>query len=397
MSLTRGIGKQIQVGISKETTRGSTPVTVTYWLATNDWVIDEKYNNAIDVETYGLIEDSVSETRVKNWAEGSFNIPIGDQSSVLFFLSLLGTDTVNTHAGESVVYDHVLTVAQTIQHQSLSFYVHDPITGVDYSHANGVVHKIDINYVLGKFVDLTLSIKALKGVAQSSYSPSQSLENRFVPQYLTFSVAPTYAGIKGTLTATGTAASTVHVTSLSISTTLLQIGMAVTGSNIPAGTTVASIVSASAFDLSAATTGAVGTMTFTGSAIKLKTAKISFDENAEDDDVLGSTSPRDFLNKEFKVEGSLEAIWENESDFKTAALANSVQAMRFKLTNSDVTIGTSANPALILDFPRCYFTEISRPVKIKDIMYQSIKFKATYSLTDALLVKGTATNTVASY
>lgn len=397
-TLTRGIGKQLQIGIARETTRGSTPATVAYWIAASDWNIDEKYKNAVDVETYGVIEDSVSQTRVKNWAEGQIKLPVADQSTPLFFYSLFGTDTPNTHSGESAVYDHVFTVAQNIQHQSLSFYVHDPISGVDYAYANGTVHKVDIDYSLGQFIDITASIKTLKGVAQGSqYTPSQSAENRFVPQYLTFSVAPNWTSLKGGQTATGTASSSIHVTSLSISTTLIQVGMTVTATNLPAGATIVKIVNASAFDLSVATTGAIGTMTFGAAPIKLKTTKISFDLNSEDDDVLGSTSPRDFLNKEFKVEGTLEAIWQNESDFKTQAIANTVQALRFNLVNSDVTIGTASNPTVLFDFAKVYFTEISRPTKLKDVVYQNLKFKASYSLTDAFLVRGTTTNVVATY
>lgn len=65
-----------------------------------------------------------------------------------------------------------------------------------------------------------------------------------------------------TYTATGTATSTINVTALSIDANLLTIGQAVTGTNVVAGSTVASIVSTTAFTLSTATTGAIGTLTF---------------------------------------------------------------------------------------------------------------------------------------
>ena len=113
-----------------------------------------------------------------------------------------------------------------------------------------------------RVAELSLSVKALKGVAQSTFTPSIASENRFLPQYMAFSMAPTTAGLSKVFAATGTAASTVHVTGLSISTSLLQVGMTVVGTNIPAGTTVASIVSATAFDLSQASTGAASDLTF---------------------------------------------------------------------------------------------------------------------------------------
>lgn len=323
--LQKGIGKQLQIGIAREITRGTTPSAASYWIAADDWAIDERFANAIDMQTYGLIEDSVSQTRVKNWAEGQLKVPLAGTTSAILFYSLFGTSYGVLHSGETTIYDNTINIAQNVQHQSLSFYVHDPIptpggATADYSHANGVVHKATIDYSLGKFVEVTFSLKALKGSAAAVvFSPSQAIEPRFVPQYLTFKVA--------------------------------------------------------------STTGAI----LAATPIKIKSAKIDVDSNSEDDDVLGSTAPRDFLNKEFKIEGTIEAIWENESDFKTNALANTAQAMRLDLVNSDVTLGTAANPQMRLDLSKIFFTEFSRPVKIKDIMYQTVKFKASYSLSDAYM------------
>ncbi len=338
MALLKGIGKQIQVGIAKEATRGTTPAAATYWLAVSDWAIEERFANAVDIQTYGVIEDNVGQTRVKNWAEGQLMAPLASTTSALLFLSLFGTDTPAAAAGESAVYNHVLTVAQTVQHQSVSLYVHDPIptasgATADYSHANAVIHKVSIDYSLGNFVSATYGLKALKGSAAAVvFVPSQQVEDRFVPQYLTFKVANTYAGL-----------------------------------------------------------GAA-------SAIKIKSAKIDLDANSEDDDVLGSVAPRDFLNKEFKIEGTIEAIWENESDFKVAALANTQQAMRLDLVNSDVNYGVvPTHPEFKLDFAKVTWTEFSRPVKIAGVMYQTLKFKAAYDPTQAFMAKATFTNCVASY
>ena len=253
---------------------------------------------------------------------------------------------------------------------------------------------------LKKFVEISLSVKALKGASQSSFSPSIASENRFLPQYMAFSYAPTTAGVNGTLTATGTAATTIHVTGLSINTNLLNVGMRVTATNLPAGATIAKIVSSTAFDLSVATTGAIGTMTFNGNLIQLKSFKMTVDSNLEDDDVLGSVAPVDFLNKEFKMEGSFEAIWQNESDFKTVALAtpNVAQAVLIDIKNTDVNIGVvPSHPEVKITLDQVYFTEFSRPIKIKDLVYQTVKFKAVYNTTNSEMANITTTNTVASY
>ena len=337
MALLKGIGKQLRIGIAKESVRGTAETSPSFWLETDDVDLDERYENAIDAQTHGVIEDNAGQSRVKNWAEGKFSMPVCDTTSALLFVSLFGSTSAVVHSGESVVYDHTIEVKQTVQHQSLTFFLHDPIptaTGAtaDYTHANAVVHGIDLDYALGDFVKLTAAIKAQAGSAAAVvFAPTKAYENRFLPQNMTFKVASTFAGL-----------------------------------------------------------GAA-------SAIKIKSAQISINENIEDDDVLGQASPRDFLNKEFSIEGTVEAIWQNESDFKDAALANTPKAMRLDLVNTAVTLGTATNPQFRIDLAKVYFTEFSRPIKIKEVVYQTIKFKAAYSDSDGLMARLLFVNTRSSY
>ena len=67
------------------------------------------------------------------------------------------------------------------------------------------------------------------------------------------------------------------------------------------------------------------------------------------------------------------------------------------IKNTDVTLGTAANPEVKILLDKCYFTEFSRPIKIKDLVYQSIKFKAVYSTTNSEMIAITTTNGIASY
>ncbi len=334
MALTKGIGKQIQVGIAQNTTRGTAETTADYWLPVDDWAVESRYSNVIDSQTYGVVEDNLGQTRVKNWSEINIRMPATATSAAVLFHSLFGTCTSVLHAAESVVYDNTMNVLQGVQHKALTVFVHDPIataSGVtaDYTHTNAIVNKIEIDYSLGNWVMLNASARAQAGSAAAVvFVPSQGLETRFVPQYMTFKVASTYSGL-----------------------------------------------------------GAA-------SAIQIKSAKITIDANGEDDDVLGSTSPRDFLTKEFMVEGTVEAIWQNETDFKSSAIANTAKAMRIDLVNSDVTIGSATNPQFRIDMSKVYFTEFSRPITIKDVVYQTISFKAAYSISDGFMAKALFVNTV---
>jgi hypothetical protein len=329
----KGIGRRFSIGIKKEGTRGTAESSASYWLPFSDASFDEKYTNVSQDEAYGIIEDSVGQFRTKNWAEGTLKVPVTDQSLPLILLAAFGSNADAAHGEEETVYDHTTTVGESAQHQSLTLFIHDPLSGVDYSHALGVVHKLDLDVELKKFAELSLSVKALKGASQSSFTPSIASENRFLPQYMTFKYATSVSGLSD------------------------------------------------------------------ATAIALKSFKLSIDGGIEDDDVLGSIAPIDYLNKEFKVTGTLEAIWQNEADFKTVALAtpNVPQAMLIQLKNTDVTIGSAANPEVAITLDQAYFTEISRPIKVKDLVYQTIKFVATYSTANSEMLNIVTTNTVESY
>jgi hypothetical protein len=289
-------------------------------------------------------------------------------------------------------YTHTFTVGESAQHQSYTFLLHDPLSGVDYSYANGVIEKLEINMALKQFIQYTATVQAQSGVVQSTFSPSTTTENRFLPQYLAANFAPSLAGLQGTLTATGTASSTTALTGLSISTTLLRVGMTVSGTNVAAGTTISAIVSSSAVTLSTATTGSATSFTFGPAVVALKSAKVTFSSNIESQDVLGSISPADFLNKEFSIEGTFECIWQNESDAKTAFMGATPQAISFIATNTDVTINSSYHPIFNITLAQCTFQELGRPFKVKDLVYQTLKFKASYSLSNSMMGEVIVTN-----
>src|ERR1700693_1884704 len=182
MAAQKGIGRLIQFGLAKETTRGTAIASAAYWNPWNDLTLDEKKEFAVDAQSYGVIEDSTQLTQTKAWAQGSLSGNILDQSFGLILYSMFGTLTSHSaHSGESIVYDNIFNIQEGAQHQSLTFFLHDPLSAVDYSYANGVVEKLELNIALKKFIDFTASIKALSGAAQSTFSPSTTTENRFVP------------------------------------------------------------------------------------------------------------------------------------------------------------------------------------------------------------------------
>jgi hypothetical protein len=78
MAQQKGIGRLIQIGLAKESTRGTAQSSATFWNPWMDLTLDEKKEFATDNQAYGLIEDSVNMTRTKAWAAGSLNGAVMD-------------------------------------------------------------------------------------------------------------------------------------------------------------------------------------------------------------------------------------------------------------------------------------------------------------------------------
>lgn len=329
--MSKGIGRLFQVGIARETTRGTAISSAAYWIPFSELALEEKDTKVVDDMSYGVIEDTQGQSIIKQWAEGKLKAPIGDRHFPLILYSVLGSLSTGANAdGSGNVKDHTITVGQTAQHQSLTYFLDDPLASADYKHANGVATSLEISYEMGKFLEYSLNIKAQKGVSTTN-TPSTTAENRFLPQHVTFKLASSYSGL-----------------------------------------------------------GAA-------SAQVIKSLSLKFDNNIEDDYVLGSLAPADFLNKQFMIEGTLEAMWQNESDFKTFVLAGTSKAMRIDIVNSDVTIGTSANPEIKIDLAKVVFEAVTRPIKVNDMVKQTLNFKAHYSQSDTKMVQIVATNLITSY
>ncbi len=132
------------------------------------------------------------------------------------------------------------------------------------------------------------------------------------------------------------------------------------------------------------------------STIDIRSVKLTISKNVEDDRKVGSVDQADILNKELSVEGSLELVF-NDNTFKTQMLADTAQAMRIRLTNTDVTIGSTLNPQLTIDLAKVQFSSFERGYGNGDVVTATVDFKAFYSIADAEMLTAELINTQSSY
>jgi hypothetical protein len=132
------------------------------------------------------------------------------------------------------------------------------------------------------------------------------------------------------------------------------------------------------------------------SAINIRSVKLTFAKNVEEDNAIGNVAPVDILNKQFSAEGEMEIVYDAET-FKTYMLDDTERALRIELNNSDVLIGATSTPKLTVDFHSIKVTEFTRNFSNPDITMATIKFKAFYKLADSKLATITLINAQASY
>lgn len=131
-------------------------------------------------------------------------------------------------------------------------------------------------------------------------------------------------------------------------------------------------------------------------AVKIKSLSLKVDKKLIFDDVLGSIEPNDICNTEFLINGSVDALFEDETTFKTIALGDTAKAMRIDLTHT-ATIGTSSNPKIKIDLAKVKFTDWSRNKPNNDLISQSVAFEAMHDLTTAKQAEVVLTNLQAAY
>ena len=135
------------------------------------------------------------------------------------------------------------------------------------------------------------------------------------------------------------------------------------------------------------------------SAIELKRLSLSITKNLVDDDKLGSMEADDILNQQFMVEGEMELNYTDTTYKDFMLTANSYRAMRIDLQNTDVTIGATSNPQLVIDLPRVSFSDWEADKSLDEIVKQTIRFKGLYDVANSenAIYSAILTNEATSY
>jgi len=186
------IGKQIEAGISLETSRGVVPASVSQWLKNITCEIEVKSENVIDESKLGGLADSQGKRVVKKWVEGNLegNIHIDPLG---YFLKNIYGNVTSSQIGTSGVYTHEFLLEESISHSSLALFIKDGgLNQVAYS--NCVLTGFEIKCAVDTFLSFTAEIVGKDETADTS-TPSYDEEYDFIGKDITIKVADTEAGL----------------------------------------------------------------------------------------------------------------------------------------------------------------------------------------------------------
>jgi hypothetical protein len=135
-----------------------------------------------------------------------------------------------------------------------------------------------------------------------------------------------------------------------------------------------------------------------GTEVKVESATITIEKNAEDYQVHGSTQLEDIFNNRFAYSGTFTLLW-NVDTYRDAFKDGTKKAFRFEAVNTSRTVGTgdSTNPSLTFDIAPAVIEEWSREDANDTQVRQTVGFTGIYSLSDEKSIEAVLVNETDEY
>lgn len=131
-------------------------------------------------------------------------------------------------------------------------------------------------------------------------------------------------------------------------------------------------------------------------AIPLNNLKLTVNKGVTPYYVVGQNNPSEIFSTNVTVTGSFQLRYTDNTYF-TPRFNNTVEAIQIKIANTDVTLGSAANPTLTFTLPQCYLNTFKIDNSLDGMVQQTIDFTAAYSIGAGYAIQAVLTNTVATY
>ena len=198
------IGRLINVGLARETARGTAEDDAVFWLPKVDFDFNPRADYAINESGLGVIDARSDAKVVEKVGEGSFGGVVYDKSFGLLLAACLGTWSSGTAIDSA--YTHSFTRLNTNQHPALTVFHKDE--NEDEKFALGMLNQLTLNCALKDFVKYSAGFLSKVG-ATTSQTASYTAENAFLATHVTVKFAASTAALA---TASATAVRAINLT-----------------------------------------------------------------------------------------------------------------------------------------------------------------------------------------
>ena len=192
--MVRFSGRQTDIGISKEGSRGTTSGSAEYWLPFAGYNFNEKVEKVRDESGLGVLTTPQGAEIVREWSEGEITAKLRDQSIGLVLLALFGTETFAQDTPEADVGRHTYTVAVSNQHQTLSVWKKSPAETLQAG--NVMISSLGLQTAVDQYVEMTIGMMGQK-FGTDTDTVAYVSENKFRPQDVTIKFAATANELAG--------------------------------------------------------------------------------------------------------------------------------------------------------------------------------------------------------
>lgn len=187
------IGREIELGVATEASRGSAEATADKWLRKMTATIVERATHVEDDSTRGGLADSDGRRKVQSHIEGEVEGPLHIDALGYFLANIYGVVVTSTVTGS--VKSHAFSLAENIKHPSLSLFAKDGAVQQKVFD-NAMVSTFEISAAIDAYVRFSAAFIAA-GAADNADAPSYDTEYDFVARDITIKVADTEAGLSG--------------------------------------------------------------------------------------------------------------------------------------------------------------------------------------------------------
>lgn len=127
-------------------------------------------------------------------------------------------------------------------------------------------------------------------------------------------------------------------------------------------------------------------------ASDIKSIKLKITRKRDRYTPMGAIDPTSFDPNEWSVTGEIVSRY-TDTVLEAIANANTPQALSIALSNTDVTIGTSAHPGLVYTMPKIRLTPQNLDNNLNQVLNQTFPYTAELDATSGYMINAVLTNT----